>query len=269
MSKLLRWRREDAQVRKGIAQVEAAFFTWAAEVAAEYDLYEEGEQDGDVYQPKRYSLSRLGETSQGALWCAYDWYWGEVYIIESGNTAEVVVAKSKDGATLWTQDELDEEAVALLAADAEATLLKWMETPADKPDAYRVVKADDEQKYTLGVAYPADEIDSHGDFTDAAQLERAAWGFMANVIAKNDPGVGTDHADGTDGAARVVESYIYRGPTWVDEESGEVIAKEGDWLVGAVWTDEGWERVKKDELTGWSIQGLAYRDDSQEAPDGD
>lgn len=270
MSKLQRWLRGDAEpVRKGVAQVESAFFAWAAEVAEEYDLYEDGGDDGaaDAYVPKQYSLSRLGETSRGALWCACDYYWGSVYIIENGSAAEVVVAKSRDEKVMLVAPEVSNDIdLDALGNDTEAEVLKWAaNTPA--PTDYRVVKAEAEQKYTLGVAYPADEIDSHGDFTSRDELEKAAWGFMANVIAKNDPGVGTDHADGTGGAARVVESYIYRGPDWVDEESGETIAKSGDWLVGAIWTDDGWERVKKDELTGWSIQGLAYRNDTEEAPE--
>lgn len=270
MSKLQRWLRgEDTAVAKGIAQVEAAFKTWVAEVAEQYDLYEDGDAEG-AYEPKRYSISRLGETSRGALWCAYDWYWGEVYIIEAGNAAEVVMAKSKDAKVVLARDDVLELAGSIddLAESPRETVEKWANGEPEQPDEYRVLKADAEQRYTLGVAYPVDEIDSHGDFTDAAELEQAAWEFAKNVIAKSDPGVGTDHKEGTDGAAQVVESYIYRGPQWVAED-GTVIAKEGDWLVGAIWTEEAWARVQKDELTGWSIQGLAFRDDTQETPDGD
>ena len=183
------------------------------------------------------------------------------------------MAKSKDAKVVLARDDVMEVAGSVdeLAENPRDTVEKWAgdHEPEQDPNDYRVVKADDEQRYTLGVAYPVDEVDSHGDFTDAAELEKAAWGFIANVVNKSEAGVGTDHADGTDGAAQVVESYIYRGPTWVDEDSGEVIAKTGDWLVGAVWTEEAWERIKKDELTGWSIQGLAFRVDAEDTPDGE
>jgi len=127
-----------------------------------------------------------------------------------------------------------------------------------------VVRPEEEKRYTLGVAYPVDELDSHGDFTDASELEEAAWRFMRDVIAKGHPGAGTDHAEGTEGAAQVVESYVYRGPDWLDEE-GNLIAKAGDWLVGAVWSEEAWQRVRRGELTGWSIQGLASREEADGA----
>ncbi|HET6374167.1 MAG TPA: XkdF-like putative serine protease domain-containing protein [Candidatus Polarisedimenticolia bacterium] len=114
----------------------------------------------------------------------------------------------------------------------------------------RLVKRADEQRYTLGVAYPANQVDAQGEYADAEEVEKAAWKFLEN------PQVGVMHKFGTEGAGRVVESYIYRGPDW---DSGDQVVKEGDWLMGVVWEPEAWELIKRGELNGFSIQGWAER----------
>lgn len=117
----------------------------------------------------------------------------------------------------------------------------------------------DEQRFVLGLAYQAgrDEriekgLDDGRDYFTAAELEKAAWSFL-----RNGPVVGTFHVDGTEGAATVVESAIYRGPPW-DVGDGLVI-KSGDWLVGAILDEPAWQLYKAGRVTGWSPQGQARR----------
>jgi len=120
-----------------------------------------------------------------------------------------------------------------------------------KATKYTVVKATPDQQFTLGVAYPAKEIDSHGDFASAADVEKAAWRFLVKGAK-----VGLMHRQGTDGAGFVVESYIYRfEPTTYNGQSIE----PGDWLLGVLWTDPAWADIKAGRITGFSIQGLAMR----------
>ncbi len=115
-----------------------------------------------------------------------------------------------------------------------------------------------EQRYVLGVAYQAgrDEriskgLDGARDFFTPAELEKAAWEFLANG-----PVVGLFHVDGTEGAATVVESYIYRGPEW---DLGDVVVKSGTWLLGAILDEQAWGLMKAGKITGWSPQGTATR----------
>lgn len=120
-----------------------------------------------------------------------------------------------------------------------------------------LVKSVDEKRYTLSVGYPADLADvavardGHRDFASRDEIEKAAWGYLANG-----GGVGLHHADGTEGHGRVVESYIYRGPDWT--ENTQVI-KSGDWLVGIVWDTDTWDAIKKGSIRGTSMQGTAKR----------
>lgn len=115
-----------------------------------------------------------------------------------------------------------------------------------------------EQRYVLGVAHQAgpDERINEGadggrDYFSPAELEKAAWGFL-----RKGPTVGLAHVDGTEGAAEVVESYIYRGPDW---ELDGVVVKSGDWLVGAILDEFAWDLYKAGHIDGWSIQGTARR----------
>jgi hypothetical protein len=116
-----------------------------------------------------------------------------------------------------------------------------------------------EQRYVLGVAYQAGPdpmikrgADGGRDFFSAEELEKAAWGFLQKGAA-----VGLGHVDGTEGAATVVESYIYRGPDW--PLGNGVVVKSGDWLIGAILSERAWQLYKSGQITGWSPQGAARR----------
>jgi hypothetical protein len=133
--------------------------------------------------------------------------------------------------------------------------------------AARVLKADDERRYTLNVIYPADKadvavaLDGHRDFASKAVVEDAAWNYMRHFRE-----VGTYHTavtgQGIDaGAAELVESYIYRGPDWTVKAAGapEMVIKSGDWLGGFIWTPEAWADIKAGRIGGVSVEGSARR----------
>lgn len=129
----------------------------------------------------------------------------------------------------------------------------WDEVTAKQ----ELVKSVEEQRYTLSVGYPAELADvavardGHRDFASTGEIEKAAWGYL-----RNGGGVGLHHADGTEGAGTVVESYIYRGPDWTE---GSQVIKAGDWLVGIVWDPATWDAIKKGTIRGTSMQGTAKR----------
>jgi hypothetical protein len=125
----------------------------------------------------------------------------------------------------------------------------------------RLLKSEPERRYTLNVIYPADKadvavaLDGHRDFASKAVVEDAAWNYM-----RNHRRVGAFHEQGTDGAADVVESYIYRGPDWPIESEGQTyVVKSGDWLGGFIWTPEAWADIKAGRIGGVSPQGTAKR----------
>lgn len=121
-----------------------------------------------------------------------------------------------------------------------------------------LVKAVDERRYTLSVAYPADKADvavaqdGHRDFASKAAVEEAAHDYL-----RKSRKVGLMHADGTEGAGEVVESYIWPGDDWTTD-SGYVV-KSGDWMLAVIWEPEAWELIKAGKIGGVSMQGSARR----------
>lgn len=128
----------------------------------------------------------------------------------------------------------------------------------------QVLKAQEERRYTLGLAYPAMVAPGRGadhfnDFISEEALEKCAWEWMANRRS-----IGLFHQDRPEleGHATVVESYIYRGPDWhvvSPVDGSEVVIKAGDWLLATVWDEVGWELVKTRKVNGWSPEGGARR----------
>ena len=125
-----------------------------------------------------------------------------------------------------------------------------------------VVKSNEELRYTLAVAYPADKADvaiaadGFRDFASKSAVREAAWEYL-----KKSRQVGLRHQDGTEGAGETVESFLWPGDDWVVKaaDGSEHVVKNGDWLVGTIWSPEAWELVKSGEITGVSMQGSAVR----------
>lgn len=125
-----------------------------------------------------------------------------------------------------------------------------------------VVKAIDEQRFLLTVAYPAMKADvgvaqdGHRDFAPADVVERAAHNFMLKGAK-----LGMWHEDGHDDCAEVVESYIWRADPWVvkAEDGSTQTIMPGDWLVGSILSEESWAMYKSGTIGGVSPQGRAQR----------
>lgn len=133
----------------------------------------------------------------------------------------------------------------------------------DKTSYVMISKSADEKRYTLGVVYPASaknkpEPDFHGDVMSEDEIEKSAWGFMS----KGNDRVGLMHRPGTTGAGKVVESYVYRGPSYKlkDATGAEQEIGPGDWMLGVVWEPEAWAAIKSGTITGYSLQGAARKE---------
>lgn len=143
--------------------------------------------------------------------------------------------------------------------DEDATKSTEVSTDLVKSE---VVDSDEEQRFTLCVSYPADRTDigraqdGFRDFASKQAVELAAWQYLSKS-----PNVGLYHANGTDGAGRVVESYIWRADPWIIKATDGTTqtVNPGDWLLGIVWGQDAWNAIKSGDVRGLSPQGRAKR----------
>lgn len=154
--------------------------------------------------------------------------------------------------------------------------------PLAAAEAPSLVAKSDEQRFVLGIAYQAGPdpriakgADGGRDFFTEAELEKAAHSFMLSGQQH-----GMFHVDGTEGAARPVESSLYRNPVpWVVSDDAAVckalaelaaqaesvagpddlIVRKGDWLLGAILDERPWQAYKAGRVNAWSPQGSARR----------
>ena len=65
------------------------------------------------------------------------------------------------------------------------------------------LKSDDEKRYTLGIVYEPDTVDSQGDYATAEDIEKAAWDFMRKTLT-----LGYMHKVWDKQIGEIVESYV-------------------------------------------------------------
>lgn len=154
---------------------------------------------------------------------------------------DLVAAANAAGVTL---DQVAANIAASLAAAPPEPVVKRLAVP-DSP-----------KRFVLGVAYPADAVDGHGEFMASAELEQTAWDFC-----RKHRQIGFYHADGTTSHGEVVESYIHRGDPWVTTaiDGSEQVIKSGDWVLGALFDEIGFHQVVSEAADGWSIDGVMKR----------
>lgn len=151
-----------------------------------------------------------------------------------------------------------------------------------------VVEKSNERKYTLGIVYEPDEIDTQDEFAKAEDIEAAAWDYMARLqyLAKTGVSLVSSALEGSNAKIEltpeleeivmevskssalddqhlqidghlgvVVESYIAPADFQIENQA----VKKGSWLLGVVWSDEMFNKIKKGERTGFSMFGRARR----------
>ena len=129
-------------------------------------------------------------------------------------------------------------------------------TPTAKSIEYRIIKANYPNRVTIGVIYPANEVDAHGDWASKEEIEKACWRFNRK-LRTGEARVGLFHRPELDYQGEIIESAIYRGPDY--EENGQVI-RNGSWLGAIQWRPEAFDLIVKGKVTGLSIQGFAAKE---------
>jgi hypothetical protein len=110
-----------------------------------------------------------------------------------------------------------------------------------------------EQQLVYSEVYAPDRPDTDGEYMDAETILKMAHDFAKNLRFDQ---IDVEH----DGKARegccVVESFIAR--------KGDPDFIEGSWVVGVhVGDDELWQKVKKGEINGFSVEALVAKDEEE------
>lgn len=115
-----------------------------------------------------------------------------------------------------------------------------------------IQKMDVEKQLVTGIVLEPDEIDAHKDTVKEETIERAAHRFLAryNQATK----MGYMHSMFGSIGVELVQSWIAHEPTVINGKP----VKKGSWLMTVkVTSKQLWERIKRGEITGFSIGGIA------------
>ena len=120
--------------------------------------------------------------------------------------------------------------------------MKSEKQPDFQKEVKVLAKEADEQKLAYGIVYEPDTVDAHGDFMTAAEIDK--------------------QHDFQGGVGEVVESYVAPADF---EMNGETI-KKGSWVLVTKASEAVWDEIKKGEITGYSMAGIADIAKQKEKP---
>ena len=101
----------------------------------------------------------------------------------------------------------------------------------------------DDRQIAYGEVYAPMDVDTHGEFMTASDIETLAHKFMLKALSKK---IDVNH-DNRDGRASAVESFIAR--------TGDPDFTPGAWVLGVkVFDTATWQKIKRGEITGFSMQ---------------
>ena len=143
--------------------------------------------------------------------------------------------------------------ISLVRKGANQKTIIWKSGAGESPRSWQIdiAKTDDDKRLVFGIVYSPGEIDSQGDITDAAEIEKAAYAFLKT--SRTGDGVDKYHTFTAESGAFVAESWLVRkgDPVFLDQP-------EGSWAVAIkIDDDDLWSAVKSGEIGGLSMGGRA------------
>lgn len=126
-------------------------------------------------------------------------------------------------------------------------LTKSDEKPTFQKDVNILINKEDEKRLVYGVVYEPNVPDAHKDMMKADEIEKSAHTFL-----KEYRNIDKQH-DFQGGYGEVVESYVAPQDFTVGEDT---IAK-GSWVLVTKADEDTWDSIKKGEITGYSMAGVA------------
>lgn len=112
-------------------------------------------------------------------------------------------------------------------------------------------KIDDDKKIVYGIVYSPNQVDAHGDYATADEIEKACYAFMKKSKTGN---VDTQHD-------MDVAKNCYIGENWIVKDNDALFPAEvGAWAVALkIENEEIWKSIKEGVYTGISMYGHAEK----------
>lgn len=135
---------------------------------------------------------------------------------------------------------------------------EWDDKPRIATFSSIAKAAIEEERYTFSPWYIPDSLDAHDEWTDAKEVQKAFW----NYLAQDNRDIRLQH--NTD----IVAGKWVEGATWAWEVTLPVKHPEGDTeytfpagtpFLGIIWEPWAWDLIKSGEIRGLSIGGTAQR----------
>lgn len=125
--------------------------------------------------------------------------------------------------------------------------------------AYKVSKAEEAKRYTLGAMYIPDSLDAHNEWTDSDELQRAVWDY----VRTNDRRIRLQHdREVVAGEWVEVMSFPYELTVPITTTTGIPVNHTyppNTVFLGVIWEPWAWEKIQNGEILGYSIGGKAER----------
>jgi len=132
--------------------------------------------------------------------------------------------------------------------------LDWRAEHKDVRFDIDILKVDEEKKVMIGIVLEPDEVDAQNDTIRPEIIERAGFNFLADFGKVGGTRLGLMHKKFGDIGLELVMSWIALEDTTINGKP----VKKGSWLMGVRATDDSiWQKVKRGDLTGFSIGGVA------------
>jgi hypothetical protein len=115
-----------------------------------------------------------------------------------------------------------------------------------------IAKADEEQQTVTGIVLQPEVVDGQGDIMSEEVIRDSAYAFLMNFNKATKLGI--QHNKFPVGKLALVESWL----SPMEMAIGTKTVKQGSWIMTVKILDKKlWEKVKKGEITGFSIGGKA------------
>jgi hypothetical protein len=148
--------------------------------------------------------------------------------------------------------DIDVTFISLVRKGANQKKLIWKSAEFDDEPELRQVtirKVDEDERIIYCIVYSPEEEDLQGDISSAEEIKKAAYRFMER---RRTTKVDKQHDFNPD-EGFVAESWLTKSndPLFADDP-------EGSWAVGIkITNDNTWKSIKKGEITGVSLAGVA------------